>query len=112
MVTIVLLLQPSLLLPNRLWLSKGRGVVDGYVVGATVFYDENNNGILDDSESGYVGVTDADGNFQLPDFSAADQGGSVVVVLPGEWIRAGGIRLVPCRLMFQKTLMAIQFLAM
>ena len=57
-------------------------VVDGYVVGATVFYDENNNGILDDSESGYVGVTDAEGNFQLPDFSAADQGGSVVV-LPG-----------------------------
>ena len=46
-------------------------VVDGYVVGATVFYDENNNGILDDSESNYVGVTDADGNFQLPDFSAA-----------------------------------------
>ena len=57
-------------------------VVDGYVVGATVFYDENNNGILDDSESNYVGVTDADGNFQLPDFSGAAQGGSVVV-LPG-----------------------------
>ena len=57
-------------------------VVDGYVVGATVFYDENNNGILDDSESNYIGVTDADGNFQLPDFSAASQGGSVVV-LPG-----------------------------
>ena len=31
---------------------------------------------------GYVGVTDADGNFRLPDFSAAAQGGSVVV-LPG-----------------------------
>ena len=29
---------------------------------------------LDDSESNYVGVTDADGNFQLPDFSAAAQG--------------------------------------
>ena len=58
-------------------------VVDGYVVGATVFYDENNNGILDDSESNYVGVTDADGNFQLPDFSGAAQGGSVVV-LPEE----------------------------
>ena len=57
-------------------------VVDGYVVGATVFYDENNNGILDDSESNYIGVTDAEGNFQLPDFSAAAQGGSVVV-LPG-----------------------------
>ena len=46
------------------------------------FYDENNNGILDDSESNYIGVTDAEGNFQLPDFSAASQGGSVVV-LPG-----------------------------
>ena len=56
--------------------------MDGYVVGATVFYDENNNGILDDSESNYIGVTDAEGNFQLPDFSAASQGGSVVV-LPG-----------------------------
>ena len=67
--------------PEPVLAFQGR-VVDGYVVGATVFYDENNNGILDDSESGYVGVTDADGNFQLPDFSAAAQGGSVVV-LPG-----------------------------
>ena len=58
--------EPSLAFQGR--------VVDGYVVGATVFYDENNNGILDDSESNYVGVTDADGNFQLPDFSAAAQG--------------------------------------
>ena len=57
-------------------------VVDGYVVGATVFYDANNNGILDDSESNYVGVTNSDGTFSLPDFSAADPGGSVVV-LPG-----------------------------
>ena len=67
--------------PEPVLAFQGR-VVDGYVVGATVFYDENNNGILDDSESNYVGVTDADGNFQLPDFSAAAQGGSVVV-LPG-----------------------------
>ena len=66
-------------------------VVDGYVVGATVFYDENNNGILDDSESNYVGVTDADGNFQLPDFSGAAQGGSVVV-LPEEWIQILAIK--------------------
>ena len=57
-------------------------VVDGYVVGATVFYDENNNGILDDSESQWTGVTNADGTFQLPDFSAADPGGAVVI-LPG-----------------------------
>ena len=67
--------------PEPVLAFQGR-VVDGYVVGATVFYDENNNGILDDSESGYVGVTDADGNFRLPDFSAANQSGSVVV-LPG-----------------------------
>ena len=67
--------------PEPVLAFQGR-VVDGYVVGATVFYDENNNGILDDSESNYVGVTDADGNFQLPDFSAASQDGSVVV-LPG-----------------------------
>ena len=52
------------------------------MVGATVFYDANNNGILDDSESNYVGVTNSDGTFSLPDFSAADPGGSVVV-LPG-----------------------------
>ena len=38
-------------------------VVDGYVVGATVFYDANNNGILDDSESNFVGVTNSDGTF-------------------------------------------------
>ena len=59
--------------PEPVLAFQGR-VVDGYVVGATVFYDENNNGILDDSESNYVGVTDADGNFQLPDFSAAARG--------------------------------------
>ena len=74
--------------PEPILAFQGR-VVDGYVVGATVFYDENNNGILDDSESNYVGVTDADGNFQLPDFSAAAQGGSIVVLPGGVDINTG-----------------------
>ena len=56
------------------------------MVGATVFYDENNNGILDDSESNYVGVTDADGNFQLPDFSGATQGVQLLFCQE-EWIQ-------------------------
>ena len=86
--------------PEPVLAFQGR-VVDGYVVGATVFYDENNNGILDDSESGYVGVTDADGNFQL----------RILVLLlrevlllfyPEEWIQIRVIRLGQCRLMYQK----------
>lgn len=38
-------------------------VVDGYVAGATVFYDENNNGVLDAGEVSTT--TDANGGFTL-----------------------------------------------
>ena len=43
-----------------------------------------------------MGVTDADGNFQLPDFRAAARGGSVVV-LPGGVIQIRDIRLGRCK---------------
>ena len=61
--------------------SFGGRVVDGFVTGATVFYDANNNGILDDAESTSATVTDAAGNFTLGSFTATEIG--KVVVLPG-----------------------------
>lgn len=39
-------------------------VVDGYISGATVFYDANNNGVLDDGET--FTTTNASGSFELP----------------------------------------------
>ena len=59
----------------------GGRVVDGYVVGATVFYDANNNGILDQSEALSATVTDKSGNFTLGTFTQTDVG--KVVILPG-----------------------------
>lgn len=61
--------------------SFGGRVVDGFVTGATVFYDANNNGILDDAESTSATVTDAAGSFTLGSFTATEIG--KVVVLPG-----------------------------
>lgn len=39
-------------------------VIDGYIAGATVFYDENGNGVLDEGEISTT--TDASGSFALP----------------------------------------------
>ena len=86
--------------PEPVLAFQGR-VVDGYVVGATVFYDENNNGILDDSESGYVGVTDADGNFQFRILVLLLRV-ALLLFYPEEWIPILGIKSEQCKLTYQK----------
>jgi hypothetical protein len=59
--------------------SIGGSVIDGHVVGATVFYDQNRNGILDEGE--VWTVTDKLGSFTF-NTTAALEGGNIVV-LPG-----------------------------
>ena len=43
----------------------GGGVIDGYVSGATVFWDINSNFIMDANEAAYSTTTGADGSYSL-----------------------------------------------
>ena len=65
----------------------GGGVIDGYVSGATVFWDINSNFIMDANESAYSTTTGADGSYNL-NITAAT--GQIVVMDDGVDISTGG----------------------
>ena len=65
----------------------GGGVIDGYVSGATVFWDINSNFIMDANESAYSTTTGADGSYSLNITSAT---GQIVVMDDGVDISTGG----------------------
>ena len=65
----------------------GGGVIDGYVSGATVFWDINSNFIMDANESAYSTITGADGSYSLNITSAS---GQIVVMDDGVDISTGG----------------------
>ena len=65
----------------------GGGVIDGYVSGATVFWDINSNFIMDANEAAYSTTTGADGSYSLNITSAT---GQIVVMDDGVDISTGG----------------------
>ncbi|MCH1448438.1 MAG: Ig-like domain-containing protein, partial [Candidatus Nanopelagicales bacterium] len=65
----------------------GGGVIDGYVSGATVFWDINSNFIMDAGEAAYSTTTGADGSYSLNISSAT---GQIVVMDDGVDISTGG----------------------
>ena len=65
----------------------GGGVIDGYVSGATVFWDANSNFVMDASEAAYSTTTGADGSYSLNITSAT---GQIVVMDDGVDISTGG----------------------
>ena len=65
----------------------GGGVIDGYVSGATVFWDINSNFVMDANEAAYSTTTGADGSYSLNITSAT---GQIVVMDDGVDISTGG----------------------
>jgi len=68
--------------------SIGGAAIDGYVSGATVFWDINNNWEMDANEAAYSTTTDASGNYSLTGITAGV--GQIVIMDDGIDTSTGG----------------------
>ena len=68
--------------------SIGGAAIDGYVSGATVFWDINNNWEMDANEAAYSTTTDASGNYSLSGITAGV--GQIVIMDDGIDTSTGG----------------------